>query len=398
MLRIRYFADIRFPLERANGVQTMETCHALARRGHQVHLVVRPDSATPPRDPFEYYGLPSTSALSIERVAVPAWPAARRAVYVAHSLRRAVGARHVDVVLTRDLIVAALLLRLPRAWRAPLVYESHGFAPAVSEELPRLISGAAALSDTKRRRLEARERLVWRRAEGYVTITAALARELDTRFGPRPRLAVVPDGARLSAVENVGLRDVSGRRAPVVGYAGHLYPWKGLDVLLGALQRLPGVRGLIVGGLAGEPDLARVRALADELAPGRVTFAGQVDPPRVPALLRDADVLALPNPPNRMSAAYTSPLKLFEYMAAGRPIVASDLPALREVLRPDENAVLVEPGNPDALAAGLARVIGDPGLAARLAARAREDMLEWTWDKRAERLETLLAGAAGRQG
>ena len=398
MLRIRYFADIRFPLERANGVQTMETCHALARRGHQVHLVVRPDSAVPQRDPFEYYGLPPTSALSIERVAVPAWPAARRAVYVAHSLGRAVGARHVDVLLTRDLTVAALLLRLPRAWRAPLVYESHGFAPAVSEELPQLLSGAAALSDTKRRRLEARERLVWRRAEGYVTITAALARELDTRFGPRPRLAVVPDGARLPTVESVGLRDDSGRPARVVGYAGHLYPWKGLDVLLGALQRLPGVRGLIVGGLAGEPDLARVRALANELAPGRVTFAGQVDPPRVPALLRDADVLVLPNPPSRMSAAYTSPLKLFEYMAAGRPIVGSDLPSLREVLRPDENAVLVEAGDPGALAAGIARVLGDPGLAARLAARAREDVIEWTWDKRAERLETLLAGTAGRQG
>ena len=48
-MRIRYFADIRFPLERANGVQTMETCHALARRGHHVTLVVRPDSHTPPR-------------------------------------------------------------------------------------------------------------------------------------------------------------------------------------------------------------------------------------------------------------------------------------------------------------------------------------------------------------
>jgi glycosyltransferase involved in cell wall biosynthesis len=395
-LRIRYFADIRFPLDRANGVQTMETCHALARRGHQVHLVVRPDSATPPRDPCEYYGLPATASLSIERVRVPAWPAARRAAYVAHCLWKAAGPRGSDVVLTRDLTVAALLLRLPSAWRAPLVYESHGFAPAVGEELPQLLAGAAVSSATKRRRLEARERFVWNRADGYVTITGALARELETRFGPRPRLAVVPDGARLRDVGNLGLREVPGPCAPVIGYAGHLYPWKGLDVLLGALQRLPDAQGLIVGGLDGEPDLARVRALAEQLAPGRVVFTGQVDPPRVPALLRDADVLVLPNPPNRTSAAYTSPLKLFEYMAAGRPIVASDLPSLREVLRPDDNAVLFEAGNPEALAAGIARVLGDAGLASRLAARAREDVIEWTWDRRAERLETLLAGAAGR--
>ena len=62
-VRILYFADIRFPLERANGIQTMETCHALAVRGHDVSLVVRPDTHTPARDPFEYYGVARTSRL-----------------------------------------------------------------------------------------------------------------------------------------------------------------------------------------------------------------------------------------------------------------------------------------------------------------------------------------------
>ena len=205
-----------------------------------------------------------------------------------------------------------------------MVYESHGFAPAVGEDLPHMLSTARGLSPSKRRRLEARERLVWRRAGGYITITAALARELEGRFGPRPHLAVVPDGARVPAVEDVGLRQTAATSSPVVGYAGHLYPWKGPDVLVEAIERLPGVHALIVGGLAGEPDLERVRALAARVAPGRVTFAGQVDPPRVAGLLRQADVLALPNTPGRVSAAYTSPLKLFEYMASGRPMVASD--------------------------------------------------------------------------
>ena len=250
------------------------------------------------------------------------------------------------MILTRDLTIAGLLLRLPPAARPPVVYESHGFAPAVSEDLPAMLSNAARPSPAKRRRLEARERRVWARADGYITITAALARELEGRFGPRPRAG---RGPRRRARRRPWTMSGCGRRRgddrPVVGYAGHLYPWKGLDVLLAAIERLPGVRALIVGGLAGEPDLERVRALADRVAPGRVTFAGQVDPPRVAGLLRQADVLVLPNTPGRVSAAYTSPLKLFEYMASGRPIVASDLPALREVLRPDENAVLVEAGS-----------------------------------------------------
>jgi glycosyltransferase involved in cell wall biosynthesis len=395
-VRITYLADIRFPLERANGVQTMETCHALARRGHQVRLVVRPDSASPARDPWTYYGLAPVPELVIDRVSAPSSPAARRAAYVAASLGRSIGRFRADVILTRDLAIAALLLRIPAAARPPIVYESHGFSPAVSEDLPNMISTAAAPTSAKRRRLHAREQRVWTRADGYITITAALARELKGRFGPRPSLAVVPDGARVAEIGDVGLRPgATGGR--VVGYAGHLYPWKGPDVLVAALERLPDVRALVVGGLAGEPDLGRVRALADRAVPGRVEFAGQVDPPRVAALLRRADVLALPNAPGRVSAAYTSPLKLFEYMASGRPIVASDLPALREVLRPGVNAVLVEAGDAGALAAGLARVLADAALAARLAAQAREDVRAWTWDRRAERVDALLGAVTGRR-
>jgi glycosyltransferase involved in cell wall biosynthesis len=118
-----------------------------------------------------------------------------------------------------------------------------------------------------------------------------------------------------------------------------------------------------------------------------------VEPPRVAAFLQKADVLVIPNLPSRISAAYTSPLKLFEYMASGRPLVASDLPALREVLRPDDNAVLVAPGSINALAAGIRRVLEDAAFGARLAATARRDAAEYTWDKRAERLEAALASA-----
>ena len=375
-MRIRYFADIRFPLERANGVQTMETCHALARRGHQVHLVVRPDSAAPRRDPFAYYGLAPVSSLTIERCACRH----RRPRGVPRTWRTACGDRWAHPARTScsraTWASPACCSACRPAARPPVVYESHGFAPSVAADLPAMLSHAAALSPAKRGRLERRERLVWTRADGYVTITAGLARELEERFGARAHLAVVPDGARVPPVEDVGLRRTAGADGPVVGYAGHLYPWKGVDVLIAAIERLPDVRGLVVGGLAGEPDLERVRALADRVAPGRVTFAGQVEPPRVAALLRQADVLVLPNTPSRMSAAYTSPLKLFEYMASGRPIVASDLPALREVLRPDENAVLVEAGSAAALADGLARVLDDAALAARLAAQAREDVRE----------------------
>ena len=69
-MRIAYFADVRFPLERANGIQTMETCYALAGRGHAVDLIVRPDTQSPGRDPFVFYGLAPDARLRIERAPV----------------------------------------------------------------------------------------------------------------------------------------------------------------------------------------------------------------------------------------------------------------------------------------------------------------------------------------
>jgi glycosyltransferase involved in cell wall biosynthesis len=386
-VRIVYLADIRFPLERANGIQTFETCHALASRGHEVTLVVRPDTARPARDPFAFYGQPRAASLDIVRAPVPVAPL-RRAAYLAFATRAALS-RRPDLIFTRDLGAAAALVRIPRAARAPVVYESHGYAPEVSRALPQLLAGAPTPSKAKLARLERREGRVWRRAEAYVTITAVLASELADRYGSRPRVAVVPDGVRLPRDRQFEPRPLA--RPPVVAYAGHLYPWKGVDVLVDALARLDGVRGLIVGGHPGERDAARVAHRISSHAIGdRVTMAGLVAPGEVAAHLARADVLVLPNTSTSISERYTSPLKLFEYMAAGRPVVVSDLPAIREVVSHGESAWVVPPGDPVALANGIAHVLGNESLARELARAAWHEAAHYSWARRAERLEALF--------
>jgi glycosyltransferase involved in cell wall biosynthesis len=389
-VRILYFADIRFPLERANGIQTMETCHALGERGHQVRLVVKPDTQSPPRDPFAFYGVPPTPQLVIEHANAPAGAGMiARVGYLSFTFGRAFGAARADVIMTRDLGVASALIQIPASMRAPVIYESHGYAPDVAAALPDLVATAKPASPSKLKRLAAREALVWRRADGYVTITAALARELEARFGSRDVLAVVPDGMRQPG-HMTALPD-----EPIAAYAGHLYTWKGVDVFLGALAQLPTARGLVVGGHEAEPDLGRVRALAKDLGiADRVTFTGLVEPPQVAAHLARARVLVLPNPASAISTKYTSPLKLFEYMAAGRAIVASDLPSIREVLTHEESALLVEPGDPSALASAIERLMVDGALAARLSQAAHARSAEYTWARRAERLEALFAEVA----
>jgi glycosyltransferase involved in cell wall biosynthesis len=164
-----------------------------------------------------------------------------------------------------------------------------------------------------------------------------------------------------------------------------------VDVLLEAIARLPRARGLIVGGHSAEPDLARTKSVAERLGiTGRVTFTGLVEPAHVAQLLTQADVLVLPNPASAISTWYTSPLKLFEYMAAGRPIVSSDLPSVREILRDGVNALLVPPGDPVALASAIDRLLTNPELAARLAHAALDDVPKYSWERRAELLEALF--------
>jgi glycosyltransferase involved in cell wall biosynthesis len=392
-----YLADIRFPLERANGIQSMATCHALAARGHQVTMVVRPDTQTPPRDPYAFYGVARLPSLRIEVAPLTGPPAARRAGYLTFALGRALGQARQDLIVTRDLALASLLLRVPSAMRAPVVYEAHTIAADAAAARPAMLSGGASPSPAKLRRLAARDARVWRGADGYITITTGLRDELVRRFGSRSSVAVIPDGVHLPSTDVTVPPPRPHATAPfTIGYAGHLYPWKGVDLVLEAIVALPDTRGLIVGGHEAEPDLARLKQMALDLdCTSRVTFTGPVAPPEVAARLRDADVLLLPNRPSAISTEFTSPLKLFEYMAAGRPIVASDLPAFREILRDGENALLVEAGNPQALAAAVTRIKDDPALGVRLARQAAADVREYTWTRRAERLETLFQDVVG---
>jgi glycosyltransferase involved in cell wall biosynthesis len=273
-----------------------------------------------------------------------------------------------------------------------------------------MVTGAGAPSDAKLKRLTARDERVWRGADGYVTITNGLKSELERRFGNRAHVEVVPDGVRppspLRGFGETGRHVTDDQESSVppgavpsmftIGYAGHLYPWKGVDLVIEAIASLQDARGLIIGGHDKEADLARVKALAEErFCSLRILFTGMLPPPDVAAKLRDADVLVLPNPPSALSQAFTSPLKLFEYMASGRPIVASDLPSFREVLTDGANALLFEAGNPQALTAAIRRIKEDPALGRRLAAQALADVRDYSWARRAEKLESLFAQVLG---
>lgn len=388
-------ADVRFPLERANGVQIVKTAAALARAGARTTLVVRRSDPRPTSAVLDLYGLAPEPLLDVRRLRVGhrrGWFTLPRAVFLLRAaLACAAALRRGAWVFTRDLQLAELLLRV--GLRRRVAYEAHAVEELMYRERGALYGTGERPDAAKAARLHAREGRVWRGAAAFVCTTAGIRDTFAEVYGPRAHVAVVPNGCDVPEARAFpGLPD----EAPLpVLYAGQLYPWKGVDALLEAVARAPEVRLTILGGLPGERDLERVRALVQRLGLlARVELAGTLPQARVAEALRRAAVVAVPFLRSAMTERHTSPLKAFEALAAGRAIVASDLPSTREVLADGQTALLVPPGDVDALAAALRRLAADRALREGLARRAWDDAPRFSWDARARALLALLAEAA----
>jgi glycosyltransferase involved in cell wall biosynthesis len=228
-----------------------------------------------------------------------------------------------------------------------------------------------------------------------ITITDALKEDLVSEGLEPESILVARDGVHLHRHQGLPSPGEARRHLglppdiPTVVYAGQLYPWKGVDILVEAVSRLPDVRLLIVGGDSN--NLPRVVGLADRLMPGRATFAGPIRHADVPFHLAAGDIIALPNTGTELiSSRYTSPLKLFEAMATHRPVLASDIPSLREVLVHGCNAHLVAPDDPEAMAEGIAALLGNPERSARLKDQALRDVEPYDWAHRGQRVASFL--------
>jgi glycosyltransferase involved in cell wall biosynthesis len=231
-----------------------------------------------------------------------------------------------------------------------------------------------------------------------VTISQDLARRYQEYGLPAEKILVAPDGVDLEAYaapldkeearERLGLNPDQ----PVAAYVGHLYQGRGVEHILAAARRLPDIRFLLVGG--HPQDISRWQNTALEMGLNNLSFTGFVPNRRVPMHLWAADVLLMPYGLACPTVEWMSPLKMFEYMAAGRAIVASDLPAIKEVLIHGENAWLCAPDSGEALARAVQTLVSDPALARDLGVSARADVEQYSWDSRVQK---IIAFARNRQ-
>jgi glycosyltransferase involved in cell wall biosynthesis/SAM-dependent methyltransferase len=237
-------------------------------------------------------------------------------------------------------------------------------------------------------------------ADLVVVVSRPLRDQVVDRGIPPERVLVNPNGVDPDvyhpAVDGGPVRSRLGLEGKlIVGFIGTFGPWHGAEILAHAVKeiaaRCPAIHVLFLGDGSGMP---RVRAiLAEAGVLDRVTLTGLVPQDEAPGYLAACDILASPHVPNPDgSPFFGSPTKLFEYMAMGRGIVASDLEQIGELLAHERTAWLVPPGDPAALAAGILRLAEEPGLRQRLGAAARrEAVAHHTWRAHVARMLRRMA-------
>ena len=225
-----------------------------------------------------------------------------------------------------------------------------------------------------------------------VVTTERLKRDVIEAVGVSPeKILVVGGAAAASADLPAAVLPERERFAYHVGYAGSALKGKGVSMMMACAQAMPALAFHLIG-----PTQADCLRFGD--LPDNVILHGYQAGTGVVALLKSMDVLMLPNQPSviiRSGAdigAHTSPLKLFEYMASGRPVIASDLPVFDSILTDEVNCLRVEARSAEAFVAAIRRVQAEPELGARLAANALEAFKQnYTWDHRVQRIVAFLA-------
>ncbi len=375
-MRIYYFSGATFPSSEAKAVHVIKMCEAFGRAGHDVTLFAKGKAHLNAKEIFKTYDVDGHFKFALaDNVRIPILSGIKRLQFIPEKMK-IMG--EPDLIYGRDPV--ALALFTPP--RVPVVYEAHqllrGKAQNIAmQKLIRLSSFA-----------------------GIVAVSEVLKQDLLNKYpNLKPeQIFVAHDAADLPPhIDGKAERitALKGRKdAPNVGYAGMLHPGKGLSMILKIAPVLPDYDFHVIGGTPEQ-----LKKIRKKNPPSNVIFYGHRPHAEVLGYLKAFDMVLAPYQhqalikTGRNISRWISPMKVFEYMAAKRPMIASDLKVLQEVLRHDDNALLISPGDPLAWVEAIKMLHENPKLGERLANKAYEDLrTKFTWDTRVETVLDFVFG------
>jgi glycosyltransferase involved in cell wall biosynthesis len=369
-VKIAVITNSRIPSLTANSIQAMKVCQALAQLGHELRLFA-PREADPVSwdNLLTHYGLRTKFAI----VWLPSIPTLKRYDFTLYSI---LAARKLKADLVYTWLPNPAVLALWMGW--PVVLEMHA---EVTGQLGPWLMRRFWRSSTRKRML---------------VTTRPLREAIETVAGLKfaeDAVQIAPNGVDLIQYESLpgpaeARRQLGLPEKPTAGFTGHIYPGRGADLLFELAVRMPEVHFLWVGG---KPDqLSYWRDRLAEAGASNVTMTGFVGNSQVPFYQAASEVLLMPYGRSISAssgqdiAEVINPMKMFDYMAAGRAILSADLPVLHEVLNED-NAVFCEPGDIAAWEQALHGLLADKSRRLALGRQAQKDVAGYTWIARAQR-------------
>ncbi len=365
-MKIAYISNSVIPSRTANSVHVMKMCQAFVKNGHQVTLLARKDEDISTKETdFTYYGV--APCFEIIKYNPPRVRWLGRFVEMMCALRTLLTRPRPDLLYARNVynLIAVAHLRIS------MILEVHDLPKGVEAKITR-----------------------WLFRQHYfvrlVAISEALCHEYLTIFPEisPSKVMVAHDGADVTTFD--ANERLSGQwpgrvGAMQIGYTGHLYKGRGIEIILTLASAFPNADFHIVGGT--EEDIKYWKSFNTQ---SNVIFHGFVPPRDVAHYCSRFDVLLAPyqerlaTAAGRDTARWMSPLKIFEYMSMGKAIICSDLPVLREILTDQINALLVKPSDIEFWSQALTTLQKVPVLRKRLGDAAMRDFLtNYTWQQRA---------------
>ncbi|MCR4347745.1 MAG: glycosyltransferase family 4 protein [Sulfuricaulis sp.] len=371
-------------------IQVLRDYDSLARLGYEVHVFYRAPRALSDAELAEAasrHGLTAETPLKFHCIS-EGFGGKRRLFRAADSLMEKSDLPVVIAVRTMDHARLALALRR-RTHRQPVrvIIELHegAFPHMVYRERGRRVRAWFSRRS---------ERHVLREVDGIVATVGSQETLLKEIFPAHARVAVLPNGVDLPAFENASSATTAGDGRFHLRYAGQFLAWKNTDIMIEAIKYLPSSVILeLAGGKPGAEEQTRHAIEVVARRHGverRAHYVGFLSPKDVPAFLMQANALLLPLGNNVQSRYFTSPMKLFEYAASGVPMVVARQPTTLSLVRDGEEVLMVGPDSAREMADAVSRLMTAPELAARLAARARAWVRQYSYEERARRYHEFL--------
>ncbi len=358
-MKIRYITNVSLPSHSAHSIQIMEMCYNFVREEVEVELFVpeiKGDKATV----FDFYGM--EPIFPIESLSY--FLGIRKSLFFALSAQRHI--KNSSFVFTRCEEIANLC----HHYKINFILELHYKGTMFDKFLYKKIIKSPYL-------------------KLLITISPPLEKYFLDRGADREKILVFPDAVDMDDFADPAFFENKKMKEINIGYIGNLYKGRGIDALLGIAKELPQLEVVIVGGTLD--DIALWKEKAKKIGSPAI-FKGFVPHKEIPRILKNMDILLMPyHGKVRVSGGkgdiseFMSPLKMFEYMASGKPIIASDFPILRTMLKNGKNAILVSPHRIDKWIEAIKFIIDNPDFAQRIGRQARSDVEHnYTWRKRAK--------------